>query len=158
MSIYSNGREKDLINLFTLVEQQKNQRAIKIKNRISKQTQNIKLAKRLSATTEKLKVLNESTQEKGETVKKKSNVGDGNTRTSTNKIITITQSLLDTLSFGKRSKIYFKLVDKDIRDVLQNRILIKPLGENRIIIKDEECNTSANIQNILLIQNSPLKL
>ena len=38
MSIYSNVTEQDLINLRKLAEQQKNQRALKIENRILKQT------------------------------------------------------------------------------------------------------------------------
>ena len=51
MSIYSNVTEQDLINLRKLAEQQKNQRAEKIKNRILKQTHDIKLAERLSPIT-----------------------------------------------------------------------------------------------------------
>ena len=44
MSIYSNVAEQDLINLRKLAEQQKNQRAEKLKNRILKQTHDAKLA------------------------------------------------------------------------------------------------------------------
>ena len=44
MSIYSNVTEQDLINLRKLAEQQKNQRSLKIKNRILNQTHDIKLA------------------------------------------------------------------------------------------------------------------
>ena len=51
MSIYCNVTEKDLINLRKLAEQQKNQRALKIKNRTLKQTHDIKLAESLSPTT-----------------------------------------------------------------------------------------------------------
>ena len=38
MSIYSNVTEQDLINLRKLAEQQQEQKAVKIKNRILKQT------------------------------------------------------------------------------------------------------------------------
>ena len=55
MSIYSNVTEQDLINLRKLAEQQKNQRAEKIKNRILQQTHDITLAECLSPTTKKLK-------------------------------------------------------------------------------------------------------
>ena len=48
MSVYSNVIEQDLINLRKLAEQQKNQRALKIRNRILKQTHDIKLAESLS--------------------------------------------------------------------------------------------------------------
>ena len=54
MSIYSNVTEQDLDNLRKLAEQQKEQRAIKIKNRILKQTHDIKLAESLSPITDKL--------------------------------------------------------------------------------------------------------
>ena len=62
MSIYSNVTEQDLINLGKLAKQQKNHRAIKIKNRISKQTRDIKLAENLSPITKKLEEVNESTK------------------------------------------------------------------------------------------------
>ena len=54
MSIYSNCTEQDLIILRKLAEQQKNQRAETIKNRILKQTHDIKLAERLSPVRKKL--------------------------------------------------------------------------------------------------------
>ena len=70
MSIYSNVTEKDLDNLRKLADQQKNQRALKIKNRILKQTHDVKLAESLSPITDKLddtgrklsEVIKESTQ------------------------------------------------------------------------------------------------
>ena len=63
MSIYSYVTEQDLINLRKLAEQQKNQRAIKIKNRILKQTHAGKLAESLSPITKKLEEVIKSTQE-----------------------------------------------------------------------------------------------
>ena len=53
MSNYSNVTEQDLENLRKLADQQKGQRALKIKNRILKQTHDIKLAESLSPITEK---------------------------------------------------------------------------------------------------------
>ena len=53
MSIYPNVSEEDLIILRKLAEQQKNQRANKIKYRILKQT-HIKLEESLSPITKKL--------------------------------------------------------------------------------------------------------
>ena len=53
MSIYSNVTEQGLVNLRKLAEQQKNQRALKIKNRILKQTHDIKLAESLSPIIKK---------------------------------------------------------------------------------------------------------
>ena len=54
MSIYSNVTEQDLENLRILAEQEKNERALKIKNRILKQTHDISLAESLSPITKKL--------------------------------------------------------------------------------------------------------
>ena len=53
MSIFNNVTEQDLINLRKLADQQKNQRSEKIKNRILKQTHDIKLAEILSPITKK---------------------------------------------------------------------------------------------------------
>ena len=77
MSIYSNVTEKDDLNLHKLAEQQKEQRALKIKNRILKQTHDVKLAESLSPITEKLDetnknlsdVIKESTQNLGNVIK-----------------------------------------------------------------------------------------
>ena len=69
MSIYSNVTEQDMINLRKLAEQQKSQRALKIKNRISKQTHDIKLAESLSPITKKLDEVKESTQKLGDVIK-----------------------------------------------------------------------------------------
>ena len=55
MSIFSNVTEQDLIILRKLADQQKNQRALKIKNRILKQTHDDKLAESLSPNTKKIR-------------------------------------------------------------------------------------------------------
>ena len=54
MSIYSNVTEIDLDNLRKLAYQQKEQRALKIKNRILKETHDNKLAESLAPITKKL--------------------------------------------------------------------------------------------------------
>ena len=69
MSIYSNVTEEDLINLRKLAEQQKQQRALKIKNRILRQTHNIKLAESLSAITKTLDGVIEFTEKVGDIIK-----------------------------------------------------------------------------------------
>ena len=62
MSIYSIIMEQDLIILHKSVEQQKNQRVLKIKYRILNQTHDNKLAKSLSPITKKLEEFNETTE------------------------------------------------------------------------------------------------
>ena len=71
MSIYSNFTEQDLINLRKLAEQQKNQRAIKIKNRILEKTHDKKLAESLSPLTKRLDLIENNKGEKiGDIIKK----------------------------------------------------------------------------------------
>ena len=58
-----------MINLRKLSEQQKEQRALKIKNRILKQTHDIKLAESVSPITKKLDEVKKSTQELVDVIK-----------------------------------------------------------------------------------------
>ena len=69
MSIYSNVTEQDLDNLRKLAHQQKEQRALKIKNRFLKQTHDDKLAESLSPITKNLDTVNESTKKIGDVIK-----------------------------------------------------------------------------------------
>ena len=71
MSIYSNATEQDLMNLRKLAEQQKEQRALEIKNRILKQTHDEKLAHSLSPITKKLDEVNKSISESTKQLVKK---------------------------------------------------------------------------------------
>ena len=71
MSIYSNVTEQDLITLRKLAEQQKNERAQKIRNKILEQTHDKKLAESLSPITKRLDLVANNKGEKiGELIKK----------------------------------------------------------------------------------------
>ena len=70
MSIYSKITEQDLIKLSKLAEQQKNQRASKIKNRKLKENHYIKLAESISPITKKLDEVHDSTKKLGEVTEK----------------------------------------------------------------------------------------
>ena len=63
MSIYSNVTEQNLFILRKLDEQQKEQRALKIKNKVLKETHDIKLAESLSPNTDKLDKVGEIIKE-----------------------------------------------------------------------------------------------
>ena len=78
MSIYSNVSEQDLINLRKLAEQQKEQRALKIKYRILKQTNDKKLAGSLSPITKKLEEVNKSTEKVGDILKESNSENENN--------------------------------------------------------------------------------
>ena len=71
MSSYSIVTEQDLINLRKLAQQQKEQRALKIKNRILKQTHDVKLAESLTPITKNLYEVNKTTQESLSPITKK---------------------------------------------------------------------------------------
>ena len=153
MSIYSNVTEKDLDNLRKLAQQQKNQRAEKIKNKIFKQSHDIKLAESLSPITKKLDDVKQSTQEVGEIVKKsqpsqhiQTNIQNSESQTPAIDHTETSQSLRATLAYMKRSKNFFKLV-RDGKEVFWNKIPIIPQGENRVSIKGKEFDINPNIQN-----------
>ena len=75
MSIYSNVTEQDFFNLRKLVKQQKNQRAPNFKNRVSRQTHDVKLAESLSPIT---KNLDESTKKISEVIKESNSENENN--------------------------------------------------------------------------------
>ena len=74
MSIYSNVTETDLENLRKLADQQKEQRALKIKNRLLKQTHDINLAESLSPITKKLDTINDSTKQITDAIKESNSI------------------------------------------------------------------------------------
>ena len=153
MSIYSNVTEQDLINLKKLAQQQKEQRALKIKNRILKQTHDQELSESLSPITKKLDEVNKSTKEVSEIIK------NSQSQTPAIENITGTQSLHDTLTHMKGSKNFFKLEEKADGQVFWNKILLKALGENRISIKNREYDIKSykGIQNYFTNTNQTTK-
>ena len=70
MSIYSNVAKQNLVNLRKLAEQQQNQRTPEIKNRILRQTYDIKLAKSLAPITKKFDEVKVTTQKIREIIEK----------------------------------------------------------------------------------------
>ena len=143
MGIYPNVTQQDLINLRKLAEEQKNQRPIKIKNRILKETHDKKLAENLAPVTKKLEEVFESTEKVGE-VLMKLDADDGETQTPDIQIIIDIQSLRDTLALMKRSKFFFQISRKDNGYAFWEGVHIEPLGEKRIINKVEGYDINPN--------------
>ena len=144
--------EKDLDNLRKLAEQQKNQRALKIKNRILKQTHDKELAERLSPITTRLDLVeNNKGEEIGDIIKKSESESPTienirtNSESQTPAIENTSQSLRDTLAYMKKSKNFFKL-EQEGKRVFWNKTPIIPLGENRVSIKGKEFDIKPNIQ------------
>ena len=146
MSIYSNVSEKDLDNLRKLADQQKNQRALKIKNRILKQTHDVKLAESLSPITKKLDEVGGIVKKSQPSQHMQTILQNSESQTPAIENITVSDSLRDTLSFMKKSNNFFKL-EQDGEKVFWNKIPIIPIGGNRISINDEEYYINPNIQN-----------
>ena len=146
MGIYSDVSEQDLINLRKLAEQQKNERALKIKNRILKQTHDEKLAESLSPITKKLDEVGEIIKKSQPSQNIKTILQNSESQTPAIDNTSTSQSLRDTLSFMKNSKNFFKLV-QDGKDVFWNKAPIIPQGENRVSFKAIEFDIKPNIQN-----------
>ena len=167
MSIYSNVSEQDLINLRKLAEQQKEQRALKIKNRILKQTHDIKLAESLSPITKKLDetskklddTIKESTQNLENVIKANNTPQPAieNTPTiqpaieniQTQPGILYDVSLENTLTNKKdKQKGFFKIREDEDGQRYWNGIPVEISGDSRIEIKGKEFNITPNLQNV----------
>ena len=140
MSIYSNVTEADLENLRKLAQQQKNERALKIKNRILKQTHDIKLAESLSPITKKLDDVKKSTQESLSPINEKLD----NINESTQKVGDIIRDsnvmpsvlLKDTFKSLSNTPTSLKLSKDKDGDMSILGIPIKSLGGDRILVND----------------------
>ena len=167
MSIYSNVTEKDLDNLRELANQQKNERARKIQNKILKQTHDIKLAESLSPITKKLDetskklddTIKESTQNLenviNENITPKPAIENTPTiqtaieNTQTQPGILYDVSLENTLTNMKdKQKGFFKIEEDENGQRLWNGIPVEISGDSRIEIKGKEFNITPNLQNV----------
>ena len=157
MSIYSNVTEKDLENLRKLANQQKEQRALKIKNKILKQTHDIKLAESLSPITKKLDEVKKTTQELGDVIKESKpetpqlaieNIKpiSRNSESQTPKLVSASDELVKTFSKMNDSKNFFKVIRDAEGNFSWNNKEVIPLGGNRVKIEGEEFNITPEIQ------------
>ena len=140
MSIYSNVTEKDMDNLRKLADQQKNERAMKIKNRILKQTHDIKLAESLSPITKKLDEVSKSAQESLTPINEKLDTINDSTQKVGDIINHVNSSALLKETFNSLSKESnaLKLI-KDENDKLSiNGIPIKSLGGDQVLVNDNK--------------------
>ena len=142
MSIYLNVTEQDLYNLRKLANQQKNERALKIKNRILKQTHDIKLAESLSPITKKLDEVKKSTQESLTPINEKldtinestQKVGDIIKESNSKKEIILSTLLKDTFEYLKNINTSLKLNKNEDGDYKILNTIIKPMGNDKILV------------------------
>ena len=162
MSISSNVNEQSLINLRQLAEQQKNERAQKIKNKILKETHDIKLAESLSPLTKRLDLIESNKVEKiGQTIKKsESETPDiENTQTQpetpaientqTQPGVLYEVSLENTLTNVKnKEKGFFKIREDKNGQRYWNGIPVDVSGDSSVEIKGTKFNITDNLQNV----------
>ena len=179
MSIYSNVTEQGLINLRKLAQQQKEQRALKIKNRILKETHDVKLAESLSPITKRLDLVENNKGEKiGELIKKseKETPAIENTQAQpetpqaaientlapqpveNNEGVIYDVELENTLNNMKNNVGFFKIEERDTGDVFWNRFPVEKIGGNRIKINENVFDITQGIQKVLTdTSNIPIK-
>ena len=165
MSIYSNVTEQDLINLLKLAEQQKNQRALKIKNRILKQTHVIKLAESLSPITKKIEEVNKSTKILGDVIKETNSENENNQEIVPVEIESEDENIQTNLRALPNSSIFSDLMTKTLGLLMSspNSLRIKPspsgptilgvpiytLGGDKLRIRDNDYELTPEIYKAL---------
>ena len=164
MSIYSNVTEQDMIILRKLADQQKAQRALKIKNRILKQTHDKKLAESLSPITDKTdevnKSNNESTQELGNVIKKSLPAIENTPQLAientpqpaieNNKGVIYDVELENTLNKMKDNTGFFKSSHTPQSGWMIIIYPIKMIGGTRVEIDDNEYNITSGLQKVFI--------
>ena len=158
MSIYSNVTERDMINLRKLEQQEKEQRALKIRNGILKQTHDKKLAESLSPITEKL----DDTSKRLENVIKENNTPQlaientpifqpaiENTPIEENEGRINDIQLENTLNKMADNTGVFKTHYDQQRGWMLNNIPIKSPGGTKILVDENEYDLTKGIRNVL---------
>ena len=157
MSIYSIVTKEDLINLRKLAAQQREQRALNIKNRILKQTHDIKLAESLSPITKNLDEVKKTTTELGDVIKESKperpqlvieNIKpiSQNSESQTPKLVSAIDELVETFSKMNDSKNFFKVIRDAEGNFSWNNKEVIPLRGNRLEIDGEQFNVTPEIQ------------
>ena len=160
MSIYSNITEQGLIILCNLAEQQNEQRALEIKNRILKQTHDLKLAESLSPITKKLDKVKETTQNFGEIIKKSKPETPAieNTPVPKKEGLLYDDELENTLNNMTTNTGFFKTYYDHEHGWIWNGYQLKMLGGTEVEIKNKKYNLTRGFQNVFTqTSNIPLK-
>ena len=161
MSIYSNVTEQDYINLKKLAEQQKQERALKIKNRILKQTHDVALTESLSPITKKLDEVNKSTQkslspinEKLDTINESTQkVGDIIKESNSEKEIMQSTLLKDTFKSLESTNTSLKVNKNEDGDFKILGTPTKRLGGDKVLVNDNIYEFSPEIHKALSNEN-----
>ena len=158
MSICSYATKQDLNNLRNLVEQQKIQRALKIKNRILKQTHDRKLAESLSAITKKIDEVKRTTQKLGAVVKE-NNTPQLVIENTHNALpvekeqiqprVFYDKSLENTLNIMKMFIGFMNIEESDKDDIIWNGFPVEKVGDNKLKFIEKICDKIPGFQKVL---------
>ena len=166
-----------MINLRKLAEQQKKQRALRIKNRILKQTHDIKLAEILSPITKNLDGVTKSTRDLRDVIKKSQpktpqlaientpQVAVENTHTAlpieNEQIqpgVIYDTSLENTLNDMKNNFRFFNIEETDDGETFWNGFPVEKMGGNKPKINKKIFNITPGIKKVLTeTSNIPMK-
>ena len=165
MSIFSNVTEQDLINLRKLAQQQKEQKAEKIKNRILKQTHDVKLAESLSPITKKLEEVNKCTKKVGDILKESNSENENNQEIVPVEIESEDENIQTNLRALPNSSMFSDQMTKTLGRLMSSlnslKLIASPsgptilgvpintLGGDRIQIKDNICDSTHEIYKAL---------
>ena len=158
---------KILIILLKLAKQQKNEKDLKNKMRILKQTHDIKLAENLSPITKKLDEVKETTRKIGETVKENNTPQLAIEKTYSAIPIENEQmqpsvlydtALENTLNKKKNNSVFFKVEERDNGAITWNGFPTEKMGGNKLKTNEKIYNITPGFQKVLTdTSNKPLK-
>ena len=143
MSVYSNVTEEDLLSLEKLAEQQKNEKARKIKKRIFKQTYDQKLSEIFEPITKKIDKVVEATKEL-----ELPNVVN-NFMLESPPGVTMSRELFATVGKMVNARNEFKLDQKKGGRYMFNGVNVDPMGGNNVKIGENIYEITPSIQKAL---------
>ena len=167
MSKYPTVTEQHLIDLRNLAEQQKNERTLKIENRVFKLTHDVKLTESFSPITKELDEFNESTQKIGEIVKE-SKTPQLAMENNHNAIpieneqiqpgVIYDTSLENTLNNMKNNTGFFNIEERDSGEIVWNGFPVEKPVDKKLKINGEINNITPGIQKVFTqTSNIPIK-
>ena len=143
MSVYSNVTEEDLLSLEKLAEQQKNEKARKIKKRIFKQTYDQKLAETFETITKKTDKVVEATKEL------ESSNAVNSLVINSPPGITVSEELAITLATMTANRNQFRLTKNEQGQRTIKGVPLKIVGANSLKIGDNKYELTPEIQEAL---------
>ena len=155
-----------MINLRKIAEQQKEQRALEIKNRILKQTNDIKLAESLSPITKKLDEVKKTTQSLGDVIKETQPKTPQPAIEHTppprpienNEGVVYDVELETALNKMKYNIGFLNIEERKNGEIFWNGFPVEKMGDNKLKINEKIYGITPDIRKLLTeISNKPLK-